>query len=759
MEKKMMQTDEMRPLVFRHKRRSWFINSTWIMLLLMSALLWQCEKDTFEGETVGVCPEVISSDPANGATNVVTNKLITATFNEAMVPASITGETFYVKQGSVPVSGIVTYTGVTATFTPTKPLEANKTYTGTVTKKVKDPDGNYPIEDYVWSFSTGNTPTVISTDPVTAASNVPLNKIITATFSTAMDPSTITTSTFMVNQGSTQITGTVSYSGNTATFNPSSPLVDNKVYTGTITIDAKDIAGNAMASHYKWSFSTAQTQYTISLSSNPATGGSTEGGGMFNKDDQITAKATPSTGYTFTNWTEGTTVVSSNANYTFTATANRTLVANFTLNSFTLSVSATNGSVTKVPNQTTFNYGASVLLTAVPNSGYSFTGWSGDATGSSNSVTINMNSNKNITANFALTPADTYTLNVTATLGGTTAKNPNLTGYASGAVVQVTATPNTGYTFSGWTGDASGTTNPLSVTMNSDKNIIANFTLIPVVTYSLNVTSNNGVVVKNPNQANYNQGSTVQLSATPNSGYTFTGWSDDASGTTNPLTVTMNSNKNITANFILIPPSTYTLNVIAVNGTVEKNPDQTSYLGGTNVQLTATPNPGYIFSGWSGNATGTENPLLVQMNSNKNITANFTLIPANTFTLNVTSVNGTVLKNPNQVNYNQGTTVQLTATPNTGYTFTGWTGDASGTANPLTVTMNSNKNITANFTLNAATTYTLNVTCGKWNGSKESQLGKLQCRKQRCIVNGNTQLRDMPLPDGAAMQPVQMQFR
>lgn len=709
MRKEFEQTDRISTLVHKQKRNSWFMNATWIVLLLMSSLLWQCDKDTFEGETAGLCPEVISTDPANDATNVVTNKLISATFNKGMVPASINGETFTVKQGETPVSGIVTYTDKVATFTPTKPLEANKTYTGTITKKATDPEGNFPLENYVWNFSTGNVPRVIATDPITAASSVPLNKIITATFSTAMNPLTINTATFLVNQGVNVITGTVTYAGTTATFTPTIPLADNTVYTGTITIDAKDLAGNALASHYKWSFSTAQTQYTITLTSNPAIGGSTSGGGLFNLNDEATVVAAPAAGYTFTNWTEGSNVASTNSNYTFTATSNRALVANFAINTFSLNVTSINGTVVKVPNQTTFNYGTSVLLTAVPNAGYSFTGWSGDATGTSNSVTVLMNSNKNITATFALTPPDTYTLNVTATLGGTAVKNPNQTGYTSGTSVQVTATPIAGYTFSGWTGDATGTTNPLSVNMNSNKNIVANFTLIPVVTYSLNVTSNNGVVVKNPNLANYAQGSTVQLSATPNVGYTFAGWSGDATGTTNPLTVTMNSNKNITALFTLIPASTYTLNTIAVNGTVLKNPNQTNYTAGTNVQLTATPNTGYTFSGWSGDATGTENPLLVQMNSNKNITAIFTLTPVNTYTLNVLAVNGTVLKNPNLVNYNQGATVQLTATPLAGYTFSGWSGDAIGNNNPLTVIMNSNKNITANFTLIPVNTFTLNV--------------------------------------------------
>ena len=74
------------------------------------------------------------------------------------------------------------------------------------------------------------------------------------------------------------------------------------------------------------------------------------------------------------------------------------------------------------------------------------------------------------------------------------------------------------------------------------------------------------------------------------------------------------------------PPSSYTLTVNAANGTVAKNPDQTSYASGTSVQLTAAPNPGYIFTGWSGDITGTTNPATVTMNSNKTITANFSSV-------------------------------------------------------------------------------------------------------------------------------------
>ncbi|MCK9414583.1 MAG: right-handed parallel beta-helix repeat-containing protein [Prolixibacteraceae bacterium] len=146
-----------------------------------------------------------------------------------------------------------------------------------------------------------------------------------------------------------------------------------------------------------------------------------------------------------------------------------------------------------------------------------------------------------------------------------------------------------------------------------------------IINYQLNITTTNGTVVKNPAVSVYKSGASVQLTATPNQGYTFSSWSGDAIGSANPLTIAMNSDKNITANFTAII-NTYTLNVTATNGIVAKDQNLTTYNGGTNVLLTVTPNPGYIFASWGGDATGTANPLTVTMNGNKNITANFTAI-------------------------------------------------------------------------------------------------------------------------------------
>jgi uncharacterized repeat protein (TIGR02543 family) len=215
-----------------------------------------------------------------------------------------------------------------------------------------------------------------------------------------------------------------------------------------------------------------------------------------------------------------------------------------------------------------------------------------------------------------------FTLKLTSAKG-TVASSPNQLWYDSNSVVQMTATPSTGFTFTGWSGDATGSTNPLSMIMSGNKNITANFTASAVTQFSITLTTTNGTVAANPSQVLYDSNTVVQLTATPNTGYSFSGWSGDATGSTNLLSVTMNGNKNITANFAI---KQYSITLTSTNGTIAKSPNQTLYDSNTVVQLTATPNTGYSFATWSGDASGTTNPLNATMNANKTISANFTLI-------------------------------------------------------------------------------------------------------------------------------------
>jgi len=125
------------------------------------------------------------------------------------------------------------------------------------------------------------------------------------------------------------------------------------------------------------------------------------------------------------------------------------------------------------------------------------------------------------------------------------------------------------------------------------------------------------------------------------------------------------------------------------------DPPGGEYAEGTEVTLTANPNTGYIFKEWSGDITGSENPVTITMDSDKNVSAEFE--NPNALTLAITSENGTVQATPAQESYRRGASVILVATPDDGYKFVGWEGDLSGSSNPVGFVMDGSKNITAVF--------------------------------------------------------------
>ncbi|MCK4759096.1 MAG: hypothetical protein KAT69_03560 [Candidatus Aminicenantes bacterium] len=141
-----------------------------------------------------------------------------------------------------------------------------------------------------------------------------------------------------------------------------------------------------------------------------------------------------------------------------------------------LTIHSTNGGITD-PDPGTYirNPGDEVDVTAIPDSGAEFTGWSGDATGTVNPIAITLDSDKSITANFFI---HEYTLYITTGEGGTTDPEPGIHKDAPGTDIVVTAIPEGGYQFSEWSGDVTGTENPITITLDSNKSVTANFTEI-----------------------------------------------------------------------------------------------------------------------------------------------------------------------------------------------------------------------------------------------------------------------------------------
>jgi hypothetical protein len=151
--------------------------------------------------------------------------------------------------------------------------------------------------------------------------------------------------------------------------------------------------------------------------------------------------------------------------------------------------------------------------------------------------------------------------------------------------------------------------------------------------YTLTVnTVGDGTVTKNPAQDTYTTNPVQNVQLTPNvgSGYSFSGWSGDLSGSANPANIVMNRNKTVTATFTQTPPNQYTLTVTvspsSSAGTVSLNPSGGSYTAGTQVTLTAMPNANYAFSSWSGVdlISGTTTASVTMGSANRSVTANFT---------------------------------------------------------------------------------------------------------------------------------------
>ena len=214
-------------------------------------------------------PLVLTTSPTPNETGVVLNKIVSATFNMPMDPATINTSTFTLKQGTTTITGVVTYSGNTALFTPNANLTANTVYTATITTGAHNMAGVALASNYVWNFTTGTivAPRVILTDPFNTETGVALNKVVTATFDMAMNPLTITTSTFTLKQGTDVILGSVSYSGNMASFTPNNPLLANAIFTATITTGAKNVAGIAIANNYVWTFKTINSSNAPDLGS------------------------------------------------------------------------------------------------------------------------------------------------------------------------------------------------------------------------------------------------------------------------------------------------------------------------------------------------------------------------------------------------------------------------------------------------------------------------------------------------------------
>ena len=223
-------------------------------------------------------------------------------------------------------------------------------------------------------------------------------------------------------------------------------------------------------------FKTSQTPtYTISVSANPTNGGTVTGGGTYQQGQSCTVSATKATGYNFLKWTENGTQVSTNTNYTFNVTGNRTLVAQFQAQSYTISASASPSNGGTVSGSGTYTYGQSCTLTANHATGYTFVKWTKNGTqvSTNTSYTFTVTESASYIAHFQ---ANSYTISVSAdpSNGGTVSGGGT---YTYGQSCTVHAYANSGYTFTNWTvnGSQVSTNANYTFTVTSNRSLVAHF--------------------------------------------------------------------------------------------------------------------------------------------------------------------------------------------------------------------------------------------------------------------------------------------
>jgi hypothetical protein len=184
------------------------------------------------------------------------------------------------------------------------------------------------------------------------------------------------------------------------------------------------------------------------------------------------------------------------------------------------------------------------------------------------------------------------------------------------------AAPATGWVIDGWAGtDNDGSTAVTNTVTMPDVDHPASV-IYTQVEYNLTITMTGNGTITADKAAPYHYGDVVKLTATPNPTWSFTNWSGNATGSANPLSVIINSDKTINAVFTQGQFALVT-NVTG-SGSITRNPDQATYSSGTSVTLTAVPAAGWSFTSWSGDASGSTNPVIVLMNAGKTVNALFT---------------------------------------------------------------------------------------------------------------------------------------
>ncbi|UCE05035.1 MAG: InlB B-repeat-containing protein, partial [bacterium] len=392
------------------------------------------------------------------------------------------------------------------------------------------------------------------------------------------------------------------------------------------------------------------------------------------------------------------------------------------------------GDISKSPDKNSYIYNETVQLTASPSAGYQFDHWEGDLSGTDNIANITLNGNKTVTAVF-VTVSETVSIPNTLT-GPTFGKVGQILSFVTGG-----STSNLGhsleYRFDWGDGNIS---NWGSASQNYTFNNVGNYQVkaqarckihtnilsgwsfplaVSISGHVLNITINPpgaGDVTRNPNKTQYNNNESVQLTPNPSTNYAFSHWEEDLSGNSNPVTVTMNSDKNITAVFVKVDETITTPNKptgstigkvgqilsFSTGGSTSNLGHSVEYRfdwGNQNISNWGSASQAHTYN----NVENYQVKAQARCQTDTNIISDWSsplTISISGHSLNIIinpTGSGTVTRNPDKVEYNHNEVVQLTPNAFSNYAFSYWEGDLSGRNNPTTITMNNDKNVAAVF--------------------------------------------------------------
>jgi hypothetical protein len=356
--------------------------------------------------------------------------------------------------------------------------------------------------------------------------------------------------------------------------------------------------------------------YNLTVTANPLQGGIISQSGIFDEGDSVILNAVAVRGYRFDHWNFG---ASSSLSPQISIRMDKDLVATaFFTPVFTLTIinNAPDGGSLNVTSGIQVDKDQEVTLIATPNQNFRFDRFEGDASGNIPTIKIKMDKDKIVSVFFMRQ----YTLKIITnpSNGGTTSPSSGTHVVDAGTIVDLKAIPGSGYMFQNWSVDASDISSSISIVINSDMIVQANFTQFRTLSITINPPDSGCVV--SPGSGHYPKDANVTLTPVAADGFTFDHWEGAVSGTSAPVSISMNSDKSVTAVFVKV----YTLTVtISPLGSGSVSPVSGVYKAGGTVVLNAVSNPQYQFDCWTGDIVNTSSTVNFIMNSNKTITARF----------------------------------------------------------------------------------------------------------------------------------------